>query len=251
MNEIDLLKRKILDTASQAFHHNIYTYTNFLSISDLSVVFSIKKELSFVEYDIYGGNPICERQLIRFGSPAEYGYDAGYPITTLKISPLSVKYAEKLEHRDYLGALMNLGIERELIGDIIIKDTDAYIFCISHIADYICDNLDTIRHTHIKCTVCDEDVPALKPELEEIRLIAASVRIDAVVASITKLSRANSNELFSSKKIFVNGQCMENKSMHLKPNDILVIRGTGKFIYIGDEGETRKGRTYLTLKKYV
>lgn len=251
MNEIDLLKRKILDTASQAFHHNIYTYTNFLSISDLSVVFSIKKELSFIEYDIYGGNPICERQLIRFGSPAEYGYDAGYPITTLKISPLSVKYAEKLEHRDYLGALMNLGIERELIGDIIIKDTDAYIFCISHIADYICDNLDTIRHTHIKCTVCDEDVPALKPELEEIRLIAASVRIDAVVASITKLSRANSNELFSSKKIFVNGQCMENKSMHLKPNDILVIRGTGKFIYIGDEGETRKGRTYLTLKKYV
>ena len=146
---------------------------------------------------------------------------------------------------------MNLGIERELIGDIIIKDTDAYIFCISHIADYICDNLDTIRHTHIKCTVCNEDVPALKPELEEIRLIAASVRIDAVVASITKLSRANSNELFSSKKIFVNGQCMENRCMHLKPNDILVIRGTGKFIYIGDEGETRKGRTYLTLKKYV
>ena len=251
MNEDDLLKRKVLDTANQAFHHNIYTYTNFLSISELSVVASMSRELSFIDYDIYGGNPVCERQLIRFGSTAMYGYDAGYPITTLKISPLSVKYAERLEHRDYLGALMNLGIERELIGDIIIKDYDAYLFCISHIADYVCDNLDTIKHTHICCTPCEEDVPELRPELEDIRIIAASPRIDAVVAAITRLSRSNSGELFSSKKIFVNGQCTENKSMRLKPDDILVIRGTGKFIYIGDESETRKGRTYLTLRKYV
>ena len=137
MNEEDLLKRKILDTANQAFNHNIYTYTNFLSISELSVVNSFKKDLSFIDHDIYGGNPLCERQLIRFGSPNLYGYDAGYPITTLKIEPLSVKFAEKLDHRDYLGALMNLGIERELIGDIIIKETDAYVFCISHISIYV------------------------------------------------------------------------------------------------------------------
>ena len=112
MNEEDLLKRKILDTANQAFNHNIYTYTNFLSISELSVVNSFKKDLSFIDHDIYGGSPLCERQLIRFGSPNLYGYDAGYPITTLKIEPLSVKFAEKLDHRDYLGAIMNLGIER-------------------------------------------------------------------------------------------------------------------------------------------
>ena len=251
MNEDELLKRRVLDTANQAFNHSIYTYTNFLSISELSVVNSFKKELAFIDYDTFGGNPICERQLIRFGSPAMYGYDVPYPITTLIVRPLSVKYAEKLEHRDYLGALMNLGIERELIGDIIIKGTDAYIFCISHIADYICEQLDTIRHTHIQCSICKEEAPALKPELEDIRIIAASPRIDAVVASITKLSRSNTIELFSSKKIFVNGQCMENKSMHLKSGDILVIRGTGKFIYTGDEGETRKGRVYLTLRKYV
>ena len=68
MNEDDLLKRKILDTANQAFNHNIYTYTNFLSISELSVVNSFKKDLSFIDHDIYGGSPLCERQLIRFGS---------------------------------------------------------------------------------------------------------------------------------------------------------------------------------------
>lgn len=250
MNEDDLLKRKVMDTANKAFNHSIYTYTNFLSISELAVINNFKKELSFIDYDVFGGNPVCERQLIRFGSPALYGYDAGYPISTIKISPLSVKFAEKLEHRDYLGALMNLGIERELLGDIIIKDYDAYVFCISHIADYICSNLDTIKHTHMSCVICDETIEALKPELEDVRIIAASQRIDAIVASLTKLSRNNANELFNAKKIFLNGASMQNKSQQLKNGDILVIRGNGKYIYEGDESETRKGRIYVTLKKY-
>ena len=53
MNEDELLKRKVLDTANQAFHHNIYTYTNFLSISELAVVTSFKKELSFIRYPLW------------------------------------------------------------------------------------------------------------------------------------------------------------------------------------------------------
>ena len=145
---------------------------------------------------------------------------------------------------------MNLGIERELVGDIIIKEPDAYVYCLSHIADYICDNLDSIKHTHIRCTICTDEIEAIKPELEEIRIIAASKRIDAVVASLTRLSRSNSNELFTSKKIFLNGICTENKSQNLKKDDVLVIRGHGKYIFIGDEAETRKGRSYLTLMQY-
>jgi len=250
MNEEQLLKRKIIDTANQAFNHNIYTYTNFLSINELSSVNKMSNELSFIPYDEWGGNPVCERKIIRFGSEELYGYDAGYPISAIRISPLSVKFAEQLNHRDYLGAIMNLGIERELVGDIIIKVPDAYVYCLSHIADYICDNLDSIKHTHIRCTICTDEIEAIKPELEEIRIIAASKRIDAVVASITRLSRSNSNELFTSKKIFLNGICTENKSQNLKKDDVLVIRGHGKYIFIGDEAETRKGRSYLTLMQY-
>ena len=63
---------------------------------------------------------------------------------------------------------MNLGIERELVGDIIIKVPDAYVYCLSHIADYICDNLDSIKHTHIRCTICTDEIEAIKPELAEM-----------------------------------------------------------------------------------
>ena len=85
---------------------------------------------------------------------------------------------------------------------------------------------------------------------KDIEIIAASPRIDAVVAGITKMSRSQCLELFSSKKIYVNGLGMENKSSQLKEGDILVIRGFGKFIYNGAGNETRKGRVYIKLQKY-
>lgn len=75
MNEEQLLKRKIIDTANQAFNHNIYTYTNFLSINELSSVNKMSNELSFIPYDEWGGNPVCERKIIRFGSEELYGYE--------------------------------------------------------------------------------------------------------------------------------------------------------------------------------
>ena len=145
---------------------------------------------------------------------------------------------------------MNLGIQRELLGDIFIKEKEAYVYCLSHISDFISDNLKSVRHTHVKVTIYNDDIDIIKPELKDIEIIAASPRIDAVVAGITKMSRSQCLELFSSKKIYVNGLCMENKSSQLKEGDILVIRGFGKFIYNGAGNETRKGRVYIKLQKY-
>ena len=251
MDEETLLKRKILDTANRAYQANIYTYTNFLSISELSVYNIMKDKLSFIHSESYGGNPSSERQMIQFGDEESLGYKSEYPIALLLIEPLTPKFAEKLDHRDYLGALMNLGIQRELIGDIIVHEKNAYVYCVSHISDYITDNLSTIRHTHIKASICDPSViDSFTRELTNIEVIAASPRIDAVVSSIAKISRSQCNELFAAKKIFSNGICTENKSYQLKNDDILVIRGIGKFIYNGCGNETKKGRVYVKLQKY-
>lgn len=213
-------------------------------------------DLSFISSCCFGGTEASERQMIQFGSKKELGYSEEFPIDIIKISPLSPKFAESLGHRDYLGALMNTGIERSLLGDIIIKNTNAYLFCARHISDFIEKNISTIKHTNVVCTnitntIDTSDIDGIKPELKELELIAASPRIDAVVASITKLSRSNAAELFNTKKIYINGICNENKSYQLKSGDIVVIRGTGKFIYLGCGNETRKGRIYVHLKQYV
>ena len=232
MDEEILLKRRLIDTANKAYRQNIYTYTNFLSMSELDTYYRTLPELSFIHSEAFGGSASCERQIVRFGSPDDFGFDEPYPIDCIKISPLLRKFADNLTHRDFLGAILNLGIERSLIGDILIRDNVGYLFCLSHISTFIMENLIKIKHTNVKCESAAPDT-------------------DDFTASITKLSRSKAVELFRTQKIFVNGKCMENNSYALKPDDILVIRGTGKFIYKGCGNETRKGRVYVRLQKYV
>lgn len=251
MDDITLLKRKIMDTANRAYSQNIYCYTNFLSISELSTYHSMQKELSFINSQTFGGSPASERQVIQFGSAAEFGYEDTFPIDTLCVTPLVPKFAENLNHRDYLGAILNLGIDRSLIGDIVIKEHTAYIFCINHISDFVIENLIKIKHTNVKCSICTLQIDDIAPTLTDMEIIAASPRIDAVVAALTGLSRSKVIELFTSGKIYVNSLCCQNYSAQLKAGDILVVRGLGKFIYEGNGNETRKGRVYIRLKKYV
>lgn len=251
MNEDLLLRRKLLDTANKAYQQNIYTYTNFLSISELDIYYQLLPELSFIHSEVFGGNPSCERQVICFGNSEDFGYEASYPIDCISVSPLLRKFADELSHRDFLGAVLNLGIERSLIGDIIIRENTGCIFCISHIAPYIADNLTKIKHTNVKCEITAPSTDNFTPELSAVEIICASPRIDAVTAGITKLSRSRAVQLFREKKVFINGRIMENNSYSLKPGDIIVIRGYGKYIYDGCGNETRKGRVYIRLQKYI
>ena len=118
----------------------------------------MKNDLSFVHSETFGGNESCERQIVQFGDKEILGYEGIYPISLIKIEPLTPKFAEELGHRDYLGALMNLGIQRELLGDIFIKEKEAYVYCLSHISDFISDNLKSVRHTHVKVTIYNDDI---------------------------------------------------------------------------------------------
>ncbi len=251
MDETALVQRKILNAANRAYEQNIYTYTSFLGLGELAVYAAMEKSLSFMPHESFGGSPACERQIIRFGSAELFGYEAGYPIRLIFIQPLSCKFSETLTHRDYLGALVNTGIDRGLLGDILVRSTGAYVFCMEHIADFLAGSLDNVKHTRVKCTCCDTLPDSIKPVLLPVDVIAASPRLDAVVASLTRQSRSSVLELFSQKKIYVNGRCAENNSSQLKPNDVLVIRGNGKYIFSGCGSQTRKGRICLHLQKYA
>lgn len=259
MNTDALLQGRFKDLANKAYQKNIYTFTNFLSASDLDIFYSILPDINHVPYQIFGGREGCDRVMVRFGAEDMTGYELPFPITILQITPLLDKFSDELTHRDVLGSLMNLGIEREMTGDIVMKESSrsgkrntAYVFCVSSIADYITDNLTRIKHTNVRCIICpDDDLPDIAPTLEEFQCIAASERIDAAIASITKLSRSQTVALFREKKVFLNNRVLENNSYNLKPEDTLSIRGYGKFIYKGCGHETRKGRIYLTFERYV
>ena len=164
-----------------------------------------------------------------------------------------MKFADELNHRDFLGALMNLGIKREVLGDILVtkekgKECVAYLFCLSSIVEYIVESLDRIKHTSVKVTRVDTLPEIAKKPLEERAVQVASERMDAVLASVYKLSRSESQKLIAEERVFRNGRAFTNNGTPLKEGDRISVRGFGRFFYDGVEKTSKKGRLYIKVR---
>lgn len=196
---------------------------------------------------LYGGYQGAERVVAGFGSDIK---NQDFPISCVEIKPVMQKFADGLSHRDFLGALMNLGIKRELLGDIIVFENCGYVFCLDKIADFIADNLSRVRHTTVKVQKVDE--PPIKavesPEPEDV--IIASLRLDVAVCQVFKLSRNECSKLFETGKIFVNSRLTENRSCQLKDGDMVSVRGFGRFQFLSVVRKTKKDRLVAELRIY-
>ena len=248
--EIQQLKNRIRELADKSYNQNQYTFTGFLGLAEQDALWQVEREVKFAGITLYGGREEAERKLLRFGSEAELGYEQPFPICCIQIRPLSAKFADKLSHRDYLGALMNLGIERSTIGDILPGEGEAFLFCLDTIAEFICDNLEQIRHTHVKCEVVDAaaEVPQEEPVRQVIQV--ASPRVDAVISKVYNKSRSDCLELFRAGKVYVNGRLCENNSKPLEAGDVVNARGYGKFRISGEPHATRKGKLAIEAEVY-
>lgn len=249
-DETELLKNKYTELGNRSYTSNQYIFTDFLSINEQDVFYQIQKEINFVDYSMFGGINDCERKILRFGSEKQLGYDVSFPIVCICIEPLIKKFADKLTHRDYLGAIMNLGIERNVIGDIKVCDNIAYIFCVDRMSDYIIDNISRVKHTSVRAHIITELPNLLQPKLTPENIIVSSKRCDVLVSKIYNLSRNQSIELFRAKKIFVNDRCYENNSGILKENDTVSVRGYGKFRYLKENNQTKKGNINIQVELF-
>lgn len=248
--DLQHLKKRLLELAERSYSHGIYTFTSFLGLSEQQAFYEVERDVAYAGYAMEGGSPLSERRIIRFGSPELLGYEEAYPIQCIKVEPLASKFAENLTHRDFLGAIMNLGIERSTVGDIFVQDNEAIIFCQESISPYLTENLLQVRHTHVKCSRVETAEYLQAPVTEEMSLSVSSVRIDAVISKVYNIARSRSQELFQAGHIYVNGRAAENSSYALKSGDAVTVRGFGRFTYIGDQGETRKGKIRVGVEIY-
>ena len=118
--EIQQLKNRFHDLADKAYQQGIFTFTGFLGLSEQDIFWREEAALKYAGFCMSGGCEGSDRVVVRFGNAEELGYEIPFPIVCIHIEPLTVKFAEQLSHRDFLGALMNLGIERSTLGDIKI-----------------------------------------------------------------------------------------------------------------------------------
>lgn len=245
MNEEEQLKKRFKDLADKAYSRDICTFTNFLGLMELNSFYEISGSLNYVDYELSGGAEFCERKIVRFGS-----LQTPYPITCIHLAPSLKKFSDNLTHRDFLGALINLGIKRETIGDIIVKNNEAFVFCLNNIADFIIQNLDRVKHTAVKCMIAESvpDDSYIKITTHEFNV--ASLRLDAVIGEVYKLSRSQAQLVIREKRVFVNGHLTEHNSYILKPGDAVTVRKLGRFIFHDTARSTKKGRFFITIAIY-
>lgn len=249
-NEEELLYKRFIELARKS-DGGYYLFSDFLGLNEQSVFNEAKLKFGRARYTIFGGADGCERVMVRFGNPEEFGYEEDFPIKIVLVEPKAPKFADKLTHRDFLGAILNLGIERKAIGDIIIKENSGYVFVKEDMADYVASSLEKIKRTDVKTSIV-ESLPStelFKTERKRIQL--SGERIDAAISKIYSLSREESQSLFKKRLVFVCGRLCENTSYTPKELDVISVRGYGRFIYVGVVGTSKKGKLNVDVDLYV
>ncbi|MFI3207701.1 MAG: YlmH/Sll1252 family protein [Eubacteriales bacterium] len=246
----ELLRNRLIELSKISYERGIITYSNFLNLSEQDCLQRISKRELFSTYDRFGGYELAERQMIAFLPDALY-YENFYPLTTLKIEPKAIKYSEKLTHRDYLGSILGLGIERNKIGDILLFEDCTIVFVHETISNYILDSLTKIRNTFVTVRIIQDSEITFSPAYVDIKGTVASIRLDSILALVLKESRSRLIRLIEGGKVYVNGKLITTNAYKLQEQDIISVRGHGKFQFDRLISTTKKDRLYINIKKYT
>ena len=222
---------------------------------------------------LYGGYPCAERvRAILLPSyiegmlspkddvsPAVALSDVGFSELSQEVSDLvallSVRGSgfRNLTHRDYLGSVLGLGLERDVLGDILVEDEHhAYLFCKGEIADFVTEHLTHVGHDPVCVQKLSPDTPLqIKKNTLPIHDTVASPRLDCVVAALCNLSRERAQAVIRSGVVEVSYEVCDACDETVLPPCVLSVRGVGKFCVLSFDGETRKGRIRLVAEKYI
>lgn len=238
----ELFKKRLIELANRACNIGVPTFTPFMGLLEQDVFRCCEKELSFVPYTLFGGTEGCERVMARFGDEQLCGYAAPFPIVCIKAAPLSQRFSDELTHRDILGAVMSLGIDRSAIGDIVIRDNIAYLFCNETVAPLIIKSLTRARRTELQAEAVEKLPEGELYRLKRLSVNIASERLDCVVKEFLRVGRGAASDVITKGRVFINGRLCESVSKPLKSGDVVSVRGNGRFIFRDTVKKTRKGR---------
>ncbi len=246
MNESGMERKRLDELARRAAHSGRLAFTKFLEPS-------LERECAFAASEagakvaFFGGFDEAERRVAAFyaeDAPEEWEY----PVVCLRLS-WNAKYAAP-GHRDMLGALMGLGINREETGDIVVGEGEAFLFALEEIADYIAANFESAGHAKLKIERAEGEIALPEPEGVQIRETVASERLDGVLAAGYNLSRAEAQRLIRSGLVKLNHVVETRTDARLNEGDLISARGHGRLKVLEFPGLTRRGRCAVILFRY-
>ena len=239
---------KLVDFAMQALKNRKYKLSGFLTPFEQDMAGTISNSLGDLQVDFDGGFIGAERQRAAF-CHEEFAGTPNFEIAVIK-AEWNGEFA-RLSHGDVLGSIMSLGIDREIIGDIIATKNFAKILVDKKLADYFIMNLTRIGNTAVKTTLDElENIEPKEERIKEIKATVASLRADSIAAAGFGMSRSKAADDIAAEKVKLNWQTVKNSSQTIKQGDILSMRGRGRLEVTEIRGQTKKGRISVILKRF-
>ena len=239
---------KLVDFAAQAIKNRKCKLTGFLSPFEQEMTGVIANSLGSLNVDFYGGYRGAERQRATF-CHEEFQGAPNFEIVVIK-AEWNGEFA-RIGHRDILGSILSLGVDREYIGDIIATKDFARLLVDKKMANYFTANLTQIGGTTVKTSLDElENISPKEERTKEIKSTVASLRVDSIAAAGFGMSRSKAAQEISAEKIKLNWQTVKNASQSVKEGDILSMRGRGRLEVAEVRGQTKKGRVGVLLKRF-
>lgn len=219
-------------------------FFSFLSEAEQAAAKRYLDYTGFDSYSFFGGYPESERKMLCLDY---YDDNPEFPVSAVEFK---FRPADKLTHRDFLGALMSLGLERDTVGDILVEDGRCVVFVKSEISDFVKSQISKIGRAGVKVYDAKLDSLPKGRGVEENSVIVSSLRLDNIVAAITGLSRDKTKNLILSGNVTLNFVECTNISKAVNEDDVLTVRGKGKYKINGVMGETKKHRIRISIIHY-
>ena len=250
MEKDEFFLKRIRELANLSWQRDIVTFSDFLNLNEQNMVSSLKHQFPQIVMETSGGYENAERQMVAF-HPDALAFTWEYPIDCIRLEPKAVKFSEDLTHRDYLGAILNLGVDRSVVGDILIENHAASFFCLRRMTDFFLENLCRVRHTTVVASKIEDPGDIPEPKLSPVTGNCASVRLDSLIALAFGTSRSSIVHCIEEGLVFVNGRLITSNGYEPKEGDIISVRKKGRFIFDGVTRQTKKGRLGVRILLYI
>ena len=243
-SENELLISRAYDVIEASYTRRKNCYFGFLNEAE---IYTLNESLHIdsSQFCFWGGYEKANRKMFCSLYDEFNVYDV--QITALEFTYKSIY---KLTHRDFMGTILSLGLDRNTLGDILVDDGRTVVFIKSDIKEYITSQITKIGGIGVKIKEADlSNIPECDDILEKT-LTIASLRLDVLVSAFTGLSRDKSQKLILQSMVSVNYSVCNSTSFKIKDNDTIVVRKYGKFIVKNIIGETKKGRLKLSVNYF-
>ena len=249
--DLQLFRNRLSDLERQCENRNVATHSHFLTVEEQRLAEQFILNVDGVRVISDGVFCDAERKLLFF-LPSYLEEVPEEDICCIRISPLSEKFAESLSHRDFLGALMGLGIKREMLGDLAVTENCAQLVALSTVREVLLRDLTEVKHTRVRVEEILRANLAAVRRTEARSVNAASLRADVLISAVWHLSRTRAKEAFARAEVSRNGIELTNPAAELKAGDFVSLRGKGKFRLCDTEPRsTKSGRLYLDIAYYI